>query len=202
MSTNKYFSHYDYTQTQNVVEDIIIETIKYAGIDCYYIPRSINNLDVILGEDPISSFDKKFIIEMMVEDVDGFQGDGDFISKFGLEIRDTISLIISKKRFNECAVNNKLENIKRPLEGDLIYFPFNKGLFEIKFVEHEMPFYQLGKNYIFTLKTELFTHSHEEISVIPTEEDNIFGDNEDVIDSVEDIINFIERNPTGDFNPQ
>jgi len=228
MATNKYFNQYNHTNSQSLVEDIVIETIKYAGIDCYYIPRTISDsFDEVLGEDELSEFNQKFPIEMFVETIDGFEGDGDFISKFGLEIRDTITLNVSKKRFlEECTKNDILDSddnlYVRPLEGDLVYFPFNKGLFEIKFVEHEQPFYQLGKNYIFTLKTELFTSSHENI-IDPLGEDNPVDGNEDYIvfddnetsyanntgdttnsdnwfENINDDINNEFTNPTGDIN--
>ena len=95
---------------------------------------------------------------MFIESVDGFEGDGDIIGKFGLEIRDSATFVVSKKRFNHITEKN------RPFEGDLIYFPLAKKFFEIKFVEHENPFYQLGKNYVYSLSVELFQYSEENIN--------------------------------------
>ena len=137
-----------------------------------YIPRTLVNEDELFGEDTISKFTEGNAIEMYIESVDGFEGEGDFISKFGLEIKDTMSLIVSRKRFEE-----QLGHVAtRPREGDLIFFPLSKGLFEIKFVEHENPFYQLGKLYTFKLSCELFSYSQEEIdtgfSEIDSLEDN------------------------------
>ena len=158
MATNKYFINYNSKYEQNLIEDLVVETIKIHGLDFYYIPRELANQPDVFGDDPMSSFKQHFIIEMFIESVDGFEGDGDYISKFGLEIRDSAKFVVSKKRF----VN--VTNLPRPLEGDLIFFPLNKKFFEIKFVEHENPFYQLGKNYVYSLSVELFQFSEENIN--------------------------------------
>lgn len=155
MPTNPYFNKYNRASEQNLVEDLVIESIQIGGIDVYYLPREIVDLDKILGDDPTSAFLSHKSIEMYVETINGFQGDGDILSKFGLQVRDSASLLVSKKRFkNETG-------LVRPREGDLIYLPLTKGLFEVKFVEHEKPFYQLGKNYVFALSVELFQYNHE-----------------------------------------
>jgi len=155
MARNSYFKHT--SNEQDIVEDLTIESIKIHGQDMVYIPRTIVDQDPIFGEDTISKFEGGTQIEMYIENVDGFEGDGDFISKFGLEVRDSISLVVSKKRFEQ-----ELSMV-RPLEGDLIYFPLSKGLFEIKFVEHQNPFYQLGKLYTYQLSCELFQYSQEDM---------------------------------------
>ena len=134
-----------------------------------YLPRTVNNKDELFGEDTISSFEDSFFIEMYIASVDGFGGDGDFISKFGLEIRDTVELIVAKKRFQYES------DMDRPREGDLIYLPLTRGLFEIKFVEHENPFYQVGKLYTYKLSCELFQYSQEDIDT-----------DQSVIDGIED----------------
>lgn len=169
MATNSYFARQP--SEQNVIEDLTIETIKIHGFDMVYIPRTLVNEDELFGEDTISKFTEGNQIEMYIESVDGFEGEGDFISKFGLQIKDSVSLILSQKRFDE-TMGHKLT---RPNEGDLIYFPLTQGLFEIKFVEHENPFYQLGKLYTYKLSCELFTYSQEQI-------DTGFSD----VDSLED----------------
>lgn len=158
MATNKYFINYNSKYEQNLIDDLVVETIKIHGLDFYYIPRELANQPDVFGDDPMSSFRQHFIIEMFIESVDGFEGDGDYISKFGLEIRDSAKFVVSKKRFR-----NVTER-ERPLEGDLIFFPLNNKFFEIKFVEHENPFYQLGKNYVFSLSVELFQFSEENIN--------------------------------------
>ena len=155
MAKNSFFKHT--SNEQQVVEDLTIESIQIHGQDMVYIPRTLVNQDVLFGEDSISEFTSGTEIEMYIETVDGFEGDGDFISKFGLEIRDSMSLVVSKKRFQQELA------MTRPKEGDLIYFPLTNGLFEIKFVEHENPFYQIGKLYTYKLSCELFQYSQEDI---------------------------------------
>lgn len=157
MATNSYFTRQK--SERNVVEDLTIESIKIHGLDMVYIPRTLVKEDELFGEDTLSKFTQGNFIEMYVESADGFEGDGDFLSKFGLEIKDSVSLIVAKKRFEEVMGGTTT----KPREGDLVYFPMTKGLFEIKFVEHENPFYQLGKLYTYKLSCELFTYSHEEI---------------------------------------
>ena len=157
MTVNKYFTNYNSSYEQRLIEDLVVETIKIHGLDMYYLPRELNTQPDIFGDDPISSFRQHFIVEMFLETVDGFGGDGDFIGKFGLEIRDSATFVVSKKRFHAET------SMTRPKEGDLLYFPLNNKLFEIKFVEHENPFYQLGKNYVYSLNVELFQFSEENI---------------------------------------
>jgi len=158
MATNKYFINYNSKYEQNLIDDLVVETIKIHGLNFYYIPRELANQPNIFGDDPTSSFRQHFIIEMFIESVDGFEGDGDYIGKFGLEIRDSAKFVVSKKRFKNITGKD------RPFEGDLIFFPLNNKLFEIKFVEHENPFYQLGKNYVYSLSVELFQYSEEIIN--------------------------------------
>lgn len=157
MATNKYFINYNSRYEQTLIEDLVIESIKIHGHDLYYLPRELNSQPNIFGDDPISSFRQHFIVEMFLQTVDGFEGDGDYISKFGLEIRDSATFVVSKSRFQN--ITGKF----RPMEGDILYFPLTKKFFEIKFVEHENPFYQLGKNYVYTLKVELFQYSEEDV---------------------------------------
>lgn len=208
MATNRFFNNHKNRPEQNLVEDLIIETIKMAGIDCYFIPRTIVNIDELFGEDTISKYASGHMIEMYIESYDGFEGDGDFISKFGLEIRDDITLSVSKRRLKEVLYLDGLDNIERPREGDLVYFPLNKGLFEIKFVEHEKPFYQLGKGYVYTIRAELFRYSQEEFDTDIPEVDIIgdidinsdnFGDNQTIEDEADNIQDFTEKNPFGEF---
>lgn len=157
MALNPYF-RFQSTE-QDVVETNIIEIIRMMGKNVYYIPRENVQLDRLFGEDPLNKFSKAYQIEMYVASVSGFQG-ADIVSKFGLEIRDSVSLVVSKKRFTR-EVTEKNQDIIRPREGDIIYFPLTKTMFEITFVEHEQPFYQLDKNYVFTLSCETFAYSME-----------------------------------------
>jgi hypothetical protein len=159
MATNPYF--YNYGNEQNLVEDITIEIIKATGQDCLYIPRKYFNIDKLFGENPASSFSKTYTLEMYLQSYKGFEGT-DIISQFGIEIKDKVTLVFARKRFkDEITINDT--SITRPREGDLIYFPLSKSLFEINFVEHENPFYPLGKLYSYYITAELFTYSYEKI---------------------------------------
>ena len=160
MATNPFFSNYQ--PEQNLVEDITVEVIKATGRDCVYVPREYFSIDQLFGEDPGTKFTNSYTIEMYLQSYKGFEG-SDIISQFGLEIRDKISLVLARKRFKE-EVTNKNSNIRRPREGDLIYFPTSKSLFEINFVEHENPFYPLGRLYSYMINAELFTYSYEKIA--------------------------------------
>lgn len=159
MAKNSYFR--DVSSENDLLHDLTIESIKIHGRDMVYIPRTLVNEDELFSEDTISKFENGVEIEMYINSIDGFGGDGDFISSFGLEIRDSVELILSKRRFEESFSHDS--TIIRPREGDLIFFPLSKGLFEIKFVEHENPFYQLGKLYTYKLSCELFVYSSEDI---------------------------------------
>lgn len=161
MAKNSYFRR-NIGSEQRLIEDLTVEAIKMHGEDMVYIPRTLMNEDKLFGEDTQSKFDDGYSLEMYIESADGFEGDGDFVSKFGLEIRDSVSLVFAKKRFEQVVTVNEA-SIPKPREGDLIYFPLSKGLFEIKFVEHENPFYQLGKLHTYKVSCELFVYSHEEI---------------------------------------
>ena len=160
MATNPYFSNYQ--GEQNLVEGITIEIIQTTGLDCVYVPREYLSIDRVFGEDPGSSFTNSYTVEMYLQSYKGFDGT-DLISQFGLEIKDKVMLIVARKRFKE-EVTNKKPSITRPREGDLIYFPLAKALFEINFVEHENPFYPLGKLYSYAITAELFTYSYEKIN--------------------------------------
>ena len=154
MSKNPYFK--DYSGEQNATEDLTIETIQVMGREMVYVPRTTVSRDILLGDDNTTKFDNGFPLEMYIQSVDGFEGEGDILSQYGLQIKDKIELIVSKRRFEEEI--KLLTGISRPLEGDLIYFPLSKTLFEINFVEHENPFYQLGKLYTYRLSCEVFTY--------------------------------------------
>jgi len=165
MATNLYFNNYAFTQEKNLIEDLIIESIKIYGVDCYYMPRTLVNEDVLFGEDTLSMFEQAHLLEMYIKSVDGFEGEGDFLSKFNIEIRDEMVLTISRRRFGEEVSDaNSTEEVGRPAEGDLIYFPLNNKIFEVKFVEHEAIFYQLGGLQTYDLRCELFEYSHERLN--------------------------------------
>ena len=147
---------------QNLVEDLSIESIKINGRAMVYIPRQLINEDKLFGEDTEAKFDDGYEIEMYIQSVNGFEGDGDILSKFGIQINDRMDLVVARKRFEQ-EVTTYQSEIVRPREGDLIFFPLSRTLFEINFVEHENPFYQLGKLYTYYLTCETFTYSHEDM---------------------------------------
>lgn len=159
MPTNVFFQNYDYHPEQELLEDLIIEAIQMYGQDMYYIPRKLNNYDPIFGEDDNSSYESSYMVELYIKSVDGFEGDGTFLSKFGLEIRDRVTFTIARRVFeDEVGVNAE---IPRPNEGDLIYFPMNKKCFQIKYVEKFDMFYPLGTLPTYDLQCELFEYSGE-----------------------------------------
>ena len=162
MTTSVFFNQAVKSE-QNLMEDLVVESLRMYGHNCYYLPRTIVNEDTILGEAANSSFDDAYEVEMYLDGNEGFEGEGDLYSKFGVEVRDSATFTISRRtweRFVSLDVN--LATGLRPNEGDLIYFPLSKSLFEIKFVEHENPFYQLGKLFVFKMSCDLFEYSGEE----------------------------------------
>ena len=162
MATNPYFKSYDSKLEQRLINDLTIETIKAMGRDVVYIPRDYLIIDNLFGEDPESKFTQGYPIEMYMVDSDKFQGNRDIVAKFGIQITDRTSLSVSRTRF-ENEITSHRNEIKRPREGDLIYFPLSGSLFEINFVEDETPFYQLGGLTTYTLNVELFTYEGENI---------------------------------------
>ena len=162
MPTNSYFTH-GTSGEQNLVEELVIEQIKMFGQDVYYIPRVIVDEDPAFGEDSLSKFDDAYLIEAYLENVEGFGGDGDLFSKFGVRISDKVTFIISRTRFTSLVDDNAtLVQEGRPNEGDLIYFPLAQKLFQIQFVQYEQPFFQLGKIHTWGLECELYEYSDED----------------------------------------
>ena len=161
MTTNPYIINYSNKGEQDLAEGITIEIIQAMGQDCLYIPREYLSIDKIFGEDPGSSFTKSYTLEMYLMNYKGFDGT-DIITQFGIEIKDKVTLLFARKRFFE-EVTNRQNSITRPREGDLIYFPLSKSLFEINFVEHENPLYPFGKLYSYMITAELFTYSYEKV---------------------------------------
>ena len=172
MPTNPYFNTANRTSEQNLVEDLIVEAIQIYGHDVVYLPRTLMNEDVLYGEDPISKFSSHYNIEVYVKNVDGFEGQGDFLSKFGLQIQDQATFVVSKARFERI-----LDPVReRPTEGDLIYFPLTERLYEIVFVEHEPVFYQTGKLHSYEFNVEKFSYSHEDFETGDPDIDQVEND--------------------------
>ncbi len=174
MATNPYFNHHGTNTPENrLIENLMIESIKTYGIDVYYLPRTLNNEDTLLGEDASSSYDSAHIIEMYIKTVDGFEGSGDFISKWGLQIKDQITFTVAKRRWQELGLSTDGRD-KIPHEGDLIYFPITKAIFQILFIEDEAIFYQTGQLQSYDMLCEMFTYS-----------DQKFDTGIDVLDAIE-----------------
>jgi hypothetical protein len=162
-TTNVYFSHGTRNE-QYLIEDLIIESLRIYGQEVMYIPRKLVSKDDILGEDRLSEFKSAFPVEMYFENVDSFGGQGAFIQKFGLMMEQSATLVVARRRWEQMVGRYGITTLpNRPNEGDLIYFPLSKGLFEIKFVQHQDPFYQLGKLYVYKLQVELFQYASEAI---------------------------------------
>jgi hypothetical protein len=155
---------------QRLIQEIINEQLKIYGVEVIYIPRKFVRKETILKEVSSSMFDDNFALEAYVNNFEGYSGQGDILTKFGVNLKDELSLIISKERYEDfiapfLETDNDEEIVlsSRPREGDLVYFPLGQRLFEVKFVEHEQPFYQLGKLYVYELKCELFEYEDEVI---------------------------------------
>ena len=169
MATNKYFNNFSYGREQDLVEDLTIEAIKIYGHNVKYLPRTRVNTDNLFGEDTLSTFDEGIDIEMYIKNTEGFEGEGDFLSKFGIQIRDQMTLSVANRTF-EKYVTREENTIVRPREGDLIFFPLNSKMFEIKNVEHESVFYQTGALQVFDIVCELIEYSNQ---IFRTGRDNI-----------------------------
>jgi hypothetical protein len=176
MPTSPFFSNYNFANEQSLIDDLVVESIRIYGIDTYYLTRSLQAVDGILNEDDLSIFDQAYLMEMYVKSVDGFQGEGDFLSRFGLQIRDQVTFTVAFRTFERYVTRVNPDKI-RPLEGDLVYFPLNGKFFEVTHVEHESVFYQTGALQVYDLKCELFEYSNERfetgVEAIDTYFDNI-----------------------------
>ncbi len=174
MATNPYFNHHGTNTPENrLIENLMIESIKTYGIDVYYLPRTLNNEDTLMGEDASASYNSAHTIEMYIKTVDGFEGSGDFIAKWGLQIKDQITFTVAKRRWQDLGLATD-GRAKMPHEGDLIYFPITKALFQILFIEDEAIFYQTGQLQSYDMLCEMFTYS-----------DQSFNTGIDTIDAIE-----------------
>jgi len=216
MPTNPHINNFTNTPEQTLVEDLLIESIKFYGMDVHWIPRiTSSSPDQIFGEDTLASFSYNRMIEMYIKNVEGFEGQGDFLSKFGLDIRDQITFTVAIRRFEQLE-----SGYSRPREGDLIYFPLNKKLFEIQFVEHESMFYPTGTLPVYDLRCELFAYNQQSINTGIDEIDQIAlttgprgqaftsnalavttdkEDNLSIEDRADAILDFSDSNPFGSF---
>lgn len=173
---NQYFSVIN-PQEQRLFQSLVDEQIKMYGIDVYYLPRKVIDVDKLFREVRNSEFDDAFIIEAYLDTYSGFGGNGDLMTKFGMSQSDDMKITISRKRYEEIITpflenNERTVLTQRPQEGDLIYFPITKNFFEIKFVEHEDPFYQVGGKYMYRLSCELYEYDGEKVLTQYEEVDN------------------------------
>jgi len=158
---------------QSLYEDLIIESMKIYGWEVYYMPRKVSNPDLILTEDPSNNYEYAFPIEMYLEEVTGFTGDDELITKFGLEIRNSANFVVSRKRWQSVVGNTNTSVLNfRPTEGDIIYFPKTQSFFEIRKVDSQTPFFQVGKLFIYRMSCELMQFSNERINTGIAEIDN------------------------------
>lgn len=162
MVTNVFFNNYDSFAEQTLIEDLIIESIRIYGHDLYYCPRTIVDKDEVFNEDRLSVYNNAYLIEMYIKNVEGFEGEGDFLSKFNIQIRDEITFSVAQRVFADEISSPEITY--RPQEGDLIYFPLTSKVYVVKFVEHESVFYQMGELQTFDLRCELFEYSHENLN--------------------------------------
>ena len=175
MARNTYFTHGTRNE-QFLLQNLVEEHLKMFGMDILYCPREIMVKDGVFNEEVIGEFNDAYIIEAYLENPEGFAGNGDLLTKFGVAQQDEITMVISSQRFSDLIsqfllLDTDYQAPERPQEGDLIYFPLTSNYFEIKFVEHEEPFYQLGKGYVYKLKAELFEYSDEQGDVFDSDED-------------------------------
>ena len=177
MARNTYFTNGTRNE-QFLQQNLTEEFIKMFGMDILYCPREIMLTDGVFNEEVIGQFNDSYIIEAYMENFDGFQGGGDLLTKFGVAQTDEITMIVSSQRFTDLIsqfllLDKDYKAPERPQEGDLIYLPLTSNYFEIKFVEHEEPFYQLGKGYVYKLKAELFEYSDEKGDVFDNDDEMV-----------------------------
>lgn len=177
MPTNVYFDTGTKPE-QNLYEDLIIEQLRIYGQDCYYIPRNMVSEDKVFGEDSLSKFEDAYMVEMYVDNIDGYEGEKELMSKFGLDIQDDATFTVARRRWEQfVTIDNNLVVSSRPNEGDLVYWPKGSKLFEITFVDHDDPFYQVHNLPTYKLKCKTFEYGSEDLDTGIAEIDAIETDN-------------------------
>ena len=177
MPTNVYFDTGTKPE-QHLYEDLMIEQLKIYGQDVFYIPRTLVKEDELFGEDTLSKFDDAYLIEMYFENVEGYEGEKEIMSKFGLQMNEDVTFVVARRRFEQLVSHDSNLIVKtRPNEGDLVYFPKVKKIFEISFVDHDDPFYQIHNVPAFKLKCKTFEYSSEDLDTGIAEIDAIETDN-------------------------
>jgi hypothetical protein len=218
MAVSKYFKH-GAASEQGLQEDLVIESIQHRGMDLLYIPRTVVDVNEFFSEDRFSTYDEVFEIEMYPINQTGYEGQGDLLSKFGIQVDHTGTFIVARKRWlAESTKVSSLQLPNRPAEGDLLYYPLSKSLFKINHVEPNSPFFQLLRNYIWELKVSLVDYTYNELNTGNDDVDNIFGDlraemidgepvegqrlhqgqNDTMVSKADDIIDWSASNPFGE----
>ena len=164
MAQNVFVNNFANSQEQKLIEDLTIESIGIYGVEAYYLNKTYGDYDYLYGEDDLGTFSDYYTVPMYINSVEGFGGEGDFLSKFGVEQRDTMTMSVARWTFEQEVGNESKANIARPREGDVIYFPLNKKLYTINFVEHEPVFYQMGALQFYELRLEMFEYSGERLN--------------------------------------
>jgi hypothetical protein len=173
MATSLYFNNFGASNEQNLIEDLIIESIRMYGKDMYYIPRTKSSVSDVFRDVQYSTYDNPIFVEMYIRNVDGFQGDGEFLSKFGVEVRDQITFTMAQRVFNEEV--GKYTNESRPLEGDLIWFTLTNALYQIKYVNKKAIFYQMGALQTYDIVCELYEGNSDIFNTGIAEIDTVYN---------------------------
>jgi len=195
MPTNVYFDTGTKPE-QHLYEDLMIEQLKIYGQDVFYIPRTLVKEDSLFGEDTLSKFDDAYQIEMYFENVEGYEGEKEIMSKFGLQMNEDVTFVVARRRFEQLVSHDSNLIVKtRPNEGDLVYFPKVKKIFEISFVDHDDPFYQVHNVPAFKLKCKTFEYSSEDMDTGIAEIDAIESDN-----SLDQLVYQITMEQSGTYN--
>lgn len=215
MASNQFFNYYNQHNEQSLLEDLVVESIRQFAHDLVYLPRDINIKDKIMTEPIIQTISHALDVEMYIKNWDHYQGEGQLLSKFGLEIRDQMTFILTHRAFNQFV--KPITNKARPWEGDLIYIPMFKNVYQIKYVDNSANFYMLGKNYSWEIVCELLEYNNEQFQTGRQEIDQMYpafehaddpdydlnnydktSQNSIIQDESDDIIDWTEKNPFGD----
>ena len=197
MATNAYFRNIDNSYEQNLIDDLVIESIQMYGVDVKYVSRNNANIDPLLNEDDIPTFDAYYDFEVYIKNVDGFEGEGDFLSKFGLQIRDSITFSVAIRTFERFVTREKDKRI-RPIAGEVIFLPLNKKLYKIQHVEHESVFYQSGALQVYDMRCELMEFSGEQFDTGIYEIDHFFDDIDTTANTVNTLTALTAVDPLAD----
>lgn len=162
MATSPFFQNYDYFNEQSLLEQLVIEGIQKYGMDMFYLPRRRDTFDGVYYEDDTNYFDTAYEMEMYVRSNEGFMGQGSLMTKFGIEMRDEAVFTIARRRFEQ-EITEQEQDIERPREGDLIFFPMNNRIFKINYVDNKPFFYQLGELQMYDVTVELWEYSQERL---------------------------------------